>query len=343
MERVMSELAGYFCNHSGIEVHLVLYGRAPALFYTTPRNITIHLPHSIFNDRLRLLSTLRRLLYLRRTISDIRPDSILSFGEYWNSFVLIALWGFPYHIFVSDRCSPEKKLGKVHDFLRKHLYRRAKGIIAQTKAAHDFYKDRIKHGNVVVIGNPIREINTTGGRKEKIVLTVGRLITSKNHDKLIRVFCGLKMEGWKLIVVGGDALRQNNMNRYNKLVVDLQAESSVTITGNQVDTDHYYKRSLIFAFASESEGFPNVIGEAMSAGLPVVAFDCIAGPSEMITHGVDGFLVKVGDYASFGEHLELLMSDDRLRKDIGERARGSIKQFSIENIGTKYLQFIFGK
>jgi glycosyltransferase involved in cell wall biosynthesis len=341
MERVMSELAGYFCQKNDLEVHLVLYGRMPELFYKVPENLVIHCPKSQFNNRFRQIATIKRLLFLRREIVDINPDSILSFGEYWNSFVLLALAGLKHPVFISDRCQPDKHLGFLHQFLRRILYRRASGIIFQTSKAREFFKNLEKRVPNKVIGNPIREISTDQEIiKENIVLTVGRLIPSKNHDRLIKSFLKLNKSGWKLVIVGGDALKMTMMNDLKDMVRELEAEDKVVLTGNRSDVDNFYLKSKIFVTASESEGFPNVIGEAMSAGLPVVAFDCTAGPSELITDGEDGFLVPLSNYTLLKQKLLLLMNDSELRDRMGLKAVKSIKKFSIEKIGEKYYSFI---
>jgi len=172
------------------------------------------------------------------------------------------------------------------------------------------------------------------------VLSIGRLINSKNHDKLIELFCDINRRGWKLIIVGGDALKQKNMVRLNELIARLNAGNSVFLMGKINDIDRFYLESSIYVSTSYSEGFPNVIGEAMSAALPVVAFDCVAGPSEMITDGEDGFLIKVNDYSSFRERLEQLMDDKMLREKIGAKAKESINKFSIGEIGEQFYKFI---
>ena len=154
MERVMSELAGYFCRKPEIEVHLVLYGKSTDIFYNVPDSLIIHKPKTNFNDRFRQAYTLGRLFYLRQTIKKINPDSILSFGEYWNSFVLLSMSGLHYPIYISDRCSPEKEFSVLHSLLRKWLYPKAQGIIAQTEKAKLEYNSKFKHNNYSVIGNP---------------------------------------------------------------------------------------------------------------------------------------------------------------------------------------------
>lgn len=341
MERVMSELAHYYSNKIDLEVHLVMYGKQPQIFYAIPGSVIIYKPQSSFKNSARLYSTLKRLFFLRKTIKKIGPNTILSFGEYWNSFVLLALLWLPYPVYVSDRCQPDKKLGKPHDFIRRWLYPKAAGIIVQTEKARNIYKKAISHPNIHVIGNPLRNIIFNQSvEKENMVLSVGRLIQSKHHDLLIKIFVNLNCQGWKLVIAGDDALKQQNKTKLTKLISELSAEDKVILAGNQGMIDVLYQKAKVFAFTSSSEGFPNVIGEALSGGLPVVSYDCVAGPSEMITHGENGFLVPMFDDALFQEKLKLLIDNEALREQMAQKARKSIKKFSIETIGEQYLDFI---
>lgn len=341
MERAMSELADYFASMENLEVHLVLYGITRELFYQVPEKVILHKPLFKFDNDLRLFSTLRTLVYLRSIVKKISPGVVLSFGEYWNSFVLIALFRLRYPVYVSDRCQPDKALGKIHHLLRRMLYPMSAGIIAQTGKAAEIYDRLGLNKRIRVIGNPIRRITPgTNISREQIVLTVGRLINTKHHDKLIELFLSISNPGWKLVIVGYDHLKQNNAPRLRAIIAEYNAEDRVILEGRQEDVDAYYLRSSIFAFTSSSEGFPNVIGEAMAAGLPVVAFDCIAGPSEMIQDGKNGFLVPLFDYELFRKRLSTLMEDSDLREVIGKEARRDILMFEAGNIGEKYLQFM---
>jgi glycosyltransferase involved in cell wall biosynthesis len=215
------------------------------------------------------------------------------------------------------------------------------GVIVQTKTAEGIYRKILPNTSLHVIGNPIRKISPIETiKKENIVLTVGRLIQSKHHDELIKLFVELNTPGWKLIIVGGDALRQSNFIKLQKLVSELNANDRVILTNNQNDVDIFYRRSKIFAFTSSSEGFPNVIGEALSAGLPVVAFDCIAGPSEMIEDGENGFLVPLFDFGFFKSKLVSLMQDDFMRDRMSKNAINIQNRFSKELISEIYLSTI---
>lgn len=341
MERVMCELANYMSAKDNITVHLVLYGKNPSVFYNLSTKIQLHQPSYNFRDSLRLWFTLRALIFLRKQITHIHPDTILSFGEYWNSFVLIALIGLKYPVYISDRCQPNKEFSTFHTLLRRWLYPRAAGIIAQTKKAHEIYSEKFKNGRINVIANPIREIKRPDKiEQENIILTVGRLIRTKHHERLIKIFSKLNAPDWKLLIIGGNALKQNNLLSLLKLVENLGLKNKVVLAGELVDVDSLYYKSKIFALTSSSEGFPNVIGEALSAGLPVVSYDCIAGPSEMITDGENGFLVPVFDDELFQKRLQQLIDDEELRQKMAAKAPASVEIFSIEKIGQQYLDLI---
>ena len=296
----MSEILDEFSKDETLELHLILYGITREIFYKIPENVKIHLPDFEFNNNYRTFYTLKTLYFLRKTIRKINPKTILSFGELWNNLVLLASYGLKNPIFISDRCQPDKSLGKIHDFLRKILYPNAKGIIAQTQKAKDIYQKIYKNKNIQVIGNPIRTITPNHSiAKENVVLSVGRLINSKHHDELIKLFVKIKRSNWKLIIVGDDALNQSNKFKLQTLIEMLKVEESVILAGKQTDVESYYLKSKIFVLTSSSEGFPNVIGEAQSAGLPVVAFDCLAGPSDLIEDDMNGYLIPVFDYKNF--------------------------------------------
>jgi len=344
MERVMSELTGFFSGESGVDVHLVLYGKGRTIFYDLPENVKVYTPDWAFDNKKRLRSTIRTLLFLRKRIKKIKPDSVLSFGEYWNSFVLLALLGLKFPVYISDRCSPEKNLGRLHEFLRRVLYPGAAGIVAQTTKAKEIFDANKLNKNIRVINNPIRQIlkRDSNNSRENIVLSVGRLIGTKHHDRLIDIFQKANPGGWRLVIIGDDAIKQNVMEGLKKKVKESGLKNVVELTGKVENVDDYYLRSKIFAFTSSSEGFPNVIGEAMSAGLPVISYNCVAGPEDMINDGENGYLVDLFDDKTYAKKLKRLMENESLRNEMGSKSSELVKKFSRQTINRQYAEFING-
>lgn len=341
MERVMAQLAEYFSVKKKAGVHLILIGRRREVRYDLPASVNVHRPGFEFNNDRRRVGAVRTMLFLRNTIKKIDPDIVLSFGEYWNNLVLLSLRGLNYPVYISDRSQPEKNLGRIQNILRDTLYKKSAGFIAQTQTAKDVCIQNNWNQNVIVTGNPIRRINGGGpDEKENIVLTVGRLIPTKHTDRLIAMFAEVRQPGWKLLIVGGDAKKMNLSKKLSKQIDDLGLADHVILTGQQRDVESYYRKSKIFAFTSSSEGFPNVVGEALSAGLPVISYDCIAGPADMIENYENGFLIPLFDEDSFKEKLKLLMTDERLRKGFSEKAVVSVGKFEVHEISEKIFRFI---
>lgn len=340
MERVMSELVNYFSATGKYEVHLLLYGIKREVFYSISNEIIIHKPSFEFDNAKRFLSTIKTMQFLRKKCKEIHPIAVLSFGERWNNLVLLSLLGSKIPVFVSDRAQPDKPLGFKDDTLRKWLYPAAKGVIVQTSKALAIFQKMYKQSNFRIIGNPIRAIENQNLEKENYVLMVGRYIQSKQQDVLIRIFAQLKAPNWKLILLGYDHLQQKNQDNWDKLAAELGIRDKVIFTGKQGNVEEYYNKSKIFAFTSSSEGFPNVIGEAMSAGLPVVAFDCVAGPSDLIINNVNGYLIPLNDEELFVQKLQYLIDNQSIREEFGKKAKNNITQFELNYICRQYEEFI---
>lgn len=340
MERVMSELVNYFAATKKYQVHLVLYGIKREVFYSISKDIIVHKPSFEFNNSKRLISTLKTIHFLRKKCKEINPISVLSFGERWNNLVLLALLGSNIPVFVSDRAQPDKPLGFKDDTLRKWLYPTAKGVVVQTSKALTIFQKMYKQSNFKVIGNPIRAIENQNYTKENYVLMVGRYIQSKQQDALIRIFAKVNAPNWKLILLGYDHLQQSNQANWEKLAEDVEIKDKVIFTGKQANVEEYYSKSKIFAFTSKSEGFPNVIGEAMSAGLPVIAFDCVAGPSDLITNNTNGYLIPLNNEELFVQKLQYLIDNQSVREDFGKNAKNSMAQFELNYICKQYEEFI---
>lgn len=340
MEKVTSGLVNYLAHKEDLEIHLMLYGIKRDVFYEINPNITIHKPSFEFDNNNRILSALKTLVFLRNTIKDLNPHSVLSFGEYWNNMILLSMIGLRIPVYIADRSTPLKDLGKLQNLLRTLLYPKAKGLIVQTKLAKKIYIKKFRKLNIEVIGNPISSINSSTVKRENVILTVSRLIETKHIDRLITIFSKLRVPEWKLVVVGENAKKQNTRERLEKLVYDMNLTKRVVFAGNQKDVNSFYLKSKIFAFTSSSEGFPNVIVEAMAAGLPVISYDCAAGPSEIITNGEDGFLIPLFDDCLFQKKLEYLMENEEIRYKMGLKAATIKDKFRCDIIYERFLKMI---
>ncbi len=139
------------------------------IFYDIPNSVNVYRPSFTFNNKYRFIHTLRTIVFLRKKIKKLNPPVILSFGELWNNMVLLSAYGLKTPVYVSDRAQPDKSLGRLHDYLRRWLYPKAKGIILQSEKAKNNFINNIsgKNKSIRVIGNPIREVQPRADIKRK--------------------------------------------------------------------------------------------------------------------------------------------------------------------------------
>jgi glycosyltransferase involved in cell wall biosynthesis len=100
-------------------------------------------------------------------------------------------------------------------------------------------------------------------------------------------------------------------------------------------------RRILYFFLPLFEPFGLVLPEAMSCGLPVVAFDCPYGPSDIISDGVDGFLVKDRDVDAFADKVCLLIENEALRRQMGQKGIASAQRYRAEAIMPMWERYVF--
>lgn len=333
-ERVMSQLA----NHAaaiGFEVSLIILSKKGRFYHLHP-NIQVIEPSFAIDQMPRIVFQWKDFWWLRRMLKQSVGEAVLSFGGKYNAFVLLASIGLGKRVFISDRSRPTISYGKFLDLLNPRVYRLANGIIAQTRQAKTHLERKTHHQNIRVIPNPVRDVAGQPAHKEKRIINVGRFIASKHQYWLLQYFAEIPSHEWSLHYFG----EGEHLQEVKDKTASLPKASQVHFHGTIQDIDDYYQQAAIFAFTSTSEGFPNALGEAMSAGCACLSFDCEAGPADLIEDGVNGFLVPVGDHEQYKVKLQQLMGDEDLRYRFGKAAQEKMKLFSVDKIAQQYLDFM---
>lgn len=115
----------------------------------------------------------------------------------------------------------------------------------------------------------------------KTVAAVGRFCKEKGFEYLIQAFAEARKEvaDLGLVLVGDGA---DYREKYQTAIERLNLQEHVYFTGFQKNPYPYMARCSCFVLSSLSEGFPNVLAEAMALGLPVIATNCLSGPAEIL-------------------------------------------------------------
>jgi glycosyltransferase involved in cell wall biosynthesis len=171
--------------------------------------------------------------------------------------------------------------------------------------------------------------------RTRVLLSVGRLSKEKGHADLVRAFPQMRESAGplplRLVLVGEGPER----SRIEELCARLGLTDSVTLVGQQDNPDPYYAIADVFVLPSHSEGSPNVLLEAMAAGVPVVATE-VGGVPELVCNGSDALLVEQGDIVGLASAASRLLTDRGLR----ERLVSSARQIISRNTPEAYFRSI---
>ena len=141
------------------------------------------------------------------------------------------------------------------------------------------------------------------------------------------------LKEWKLVIVGDGIMKSQIESKIN----DLGLQDSIILKPFTKEIEKEYLSASVYAMSSHWEGFPMVLLEACSYGLPCIAFDIATGPSDIIKHSKSGFLISDDDLEAYANHLLKLMSDESMRINFGIEAKRIVgERFSKEVIMEKW-------
>jgi len=227
--------------------------------------------------------------------------------------------------------------------LIKATWRYADGVIANSNALADLAA-KTAHGlNIAVIPNAVEKEtllrNRPSNKKDKEdgivrILTVGRLTKQKGIEYLIEGLSLLgKDEKYRLDIVGDGTLKMALAEKADHYGMRQNVIFHGWIDRNKLSD--LYQKADIFVLLSLDEGMSNVLLEALSSALPIIATD-ISANRPLISDGVNGFLVPVKDKVAVAEKLSRLMKNPELRNRFSEESIKIAKDFLPEKMAASY-------
>lgn len=170
-------------------------------------------------------------------------------------------------------------------------------------------------------------------KREKLIVGVGRLEPQKRFDRLIeavgQIQGELRTAGYRIEIYGEGSLKSSLLQQISELGVN----DLVYLMGKTSQIETVYRRASLFVLPSEFEGFGIVVVEALSFGVPVIAFRDCNGPNEIIREDLDGWLVNsINDLAEKIVYFIGLTNLDLHRKNARERAM----EYSIEHFFNRW-------
>lgn len=188
-----------------------------------------------------------------------------------------------------------------------------------------------------IVDNMPLELSDVSNKK---IVSVGRLSKEKGYMDLLEIFNKLHnvYPDWTLDIVG-DGPEKDNLNKY---INDNNLGDFVTLHGFQKKDyiDKLLHEASIYLMTSFTESFGIVLIEAMSHGLPCVAFNSAEGANELINSGENGYLIKNRNHDAYIKKVADLIEDKKTRKRIGKAGYEVSKKYESKVVGEKWFQLL---
>lgn len=301
-------------------------------------------PISILKEGVRACKILRlrktsMVKYIKQCDADIviATRDILDrwLGKYGNSQMFKIGWEHNHH---HGNMKYANKIVKAN--------RKLDTLVLVSRDLTEFYEEKLSGTNCqcVYIPNIIDMIpQEVSPLTEKRFVSVGRLSPEKGYIDLLKIYERLVKHDptWHLDIVG-DGKEFSKLQEFAKLH---RLQKKVTFHGFQKKEyiDDLLHRSSIYLMTSHTESFGIVLLEAMSHGLPCVAFDSAEGAREIIENQKSGFLIKHRDFDQYERAVETLMGSIEKRRKMGKRGYQLVGQYSEDVVIEKWIDLLEGK
>jgi glycosyltransferase involved in cell wall biosynthesis len=342
--RVISLKANYFSNIFGHEIHILTQNENHSLFYEFNNNIGLH--NMILKGKgLKLLFSYRK--ELKKQISIINPDLIIVCDGLKGFFIPLIFFLkipiiFEVHgsIFNVENEVKDNLINKIIQNIeiafKKFAARKfTKIILLSEESAQEWNLN-----NSIIIPNSIWfKTVTTSKLDNKRAIAVARHSYEKGLDRLLLIWQKVVIihPEWILDIYGES---QVNLT-YQKMAKELNIECNINFHEPVADIIKKYVNASLCLMTSRFEGFGMVLLEAMTCGLPCVAFDCPCGPRSLIFNDENGLLIENHNIDAFSKSVIQLINDNEKLKSMGNNAVFSVQKYNIEDIMIQWNKLFF--
>lgn len=216
-------------------------------------------------------------------------------------------------------------------------------LVVATDELKNFYANKIGNTKCFSIPNPLPDIpSKKSSLKNPNLLAIGRLVPEKNFSTLLDVIYHIKSQKPNInLTIIGDGPEKSLLQ---EKVKNLHLENNITMTGwlSQDEIKKYYYNSCLFVMTSKTEAFGLVLAEAMSYGVPCVAFSRASGARAQITNS-NGVLIKDNSPITMANKIIKLLEHPETIKKYQDNINKTIQQYSTENIKKLWAHYIFKK
>lgn len=254
------------------------------------------------------VKNVKRISRLRKVCKTEKADVLISFMGEPNIRAIVASIGLDIKTIISVRGNPDIEYsGVVGSVVKKILLPWADGCVFHTKYSKAMFPKKLQDKSAVIYNMINEEFYHVQTENPQYIISCGRLDKVKNYGMLIRAYAKLDIVSCPQLRIYGQGAEKENLER---LIRKLDLEGRVLLCGQTQDVAGVMKSAKLFVLTSNSEGFGNVLLEAMAAGVPCIATDCPpGGPRTIFGEEHKAQLVPVGDETALVKAMKSILCD----------------------------------
>ena len=301
--------------------------------------------YSLYSDKVSFKTNFFGVVYkLRNFVKNNKIDSFVVVDSISCIFTVPALYGLKINHICWEHFNFNVNLGvKSRDLGRRLAVKYCDYVVTLTRRDKELWEQGLKSikAKIVPIPNPTpyEDINHIPSLEYKTVLAMGRLTYQKGFDLLLDAWalvCQTNLD-WTLRIVGNGE-DEKNLKQQAK---NLNIEDRVNFLPATKNVELHYKTSSFYCLSSRFEGLPMVLLEAQAFGLPIIAFDCDTGPSEIITHNSNGYICNVNDAKELKEALiKMIDSNQQNFENMCYNSKINSENYKVDKIIEKWKEIL---
>ena len=275
---------------------------------------------------------LKQILEIRHIIQTEQIDRVINVDTGMGIYGILAAKGTSAKVITWEHANFFNNWNsRIFPLLRRFAARHSDAMVVLTQRDKKNFEQNIsRHVPIHVIHNPVQLHEVQYDPESKIILSAGLLVQVKRFDRAIEVAKAVlpSRPEWTWVICGEGPEREN----LEQLIAQAGLQGHVLLPGSVRAMDEQYRRAAVYVMTSEMEGLPMVLLEAKSWGLPIVSFDIMTGPSDIVTDGVNGSLIPPWDILHMTQSLSALMDDRTLRFQYSHNTQSDMDRFDFTRI-----------
>lgn len=333
--RVTSIISNELAKDKVMEIHVISFSKNdhPILY-----QLDSSIRHSyLFDYELNVTKAMLRhgSNKLRNYIKKNGIDVLIAAGAMFYPIGVMATVGSKTKVIAWEHANVQNKNGfKFQKFARRIGAKYSDHVVTLTEHDKEGYRSKYHIDNVRHIYNPIDDELINHVRDYNIhskrIISVGRLSYQKNFASLINIARTVlpKFEEWSWDIYG----EGEEKSALQEMIVEYGLTDQIVLKGRVDNLYELYNQYSFLVMTSRYEGFPMTLLEGMSQGLPLISYDIVTGPNEIIVQSQNGFLAEANNENEMIRYIENLILDKAKRLEMSNANLALSGRYLLTNI-----------